>query len=246
MGLIATVLLAILAVIAAALARLFADEFKAWTPWLLDRLVRRAIAKLPDDLKDRCDEEWRSHLNETPGELGKLVIAIGYSIAANRICYGPWTVGRVLKRATDISFVVSALLVWAPLILLLAFFIKLDSKGPVIFKQKYGFANRTFNLFRLRTTHVGFERDPNNPRVTRVGRFLRHSSLDELPQLFNILRGDMTLVGPRPYSPRERRPNSDPTVHRHLKPGMVPSLAPVWLNLKVLLRRMGKKRDPER
>ena len=221
--------------------------------------MRRAIAKLPDDFKDRYDEEWRGHLNEIPGELGKLVVALGLPIAANKICYGPWTVGRVLKTAIDKCLGVLLLVVSLPAMLPIILFIKFDSKGPVLVRQNLRFANRTFTLFKFRTMHVGFEGDPDDPRVTRVGRFLRHFSLDELPQLINVIRGDMSLVGPRPDNRKERL-NSDRAVPRHLKPGIT-GLAQVkntdgplsasdrarydreyienwsiWLDLKIMLR----------
>ena len=242
-----------------ALSRLFADEFKAWIPWLLDRLARRAIAKLPDEFKDRYDEEWRGHLNETPGELGELVVAFGFSIAADRMNYGPWTVGRVLETAIDKSLGGLLFVSVIPIMLLIIFSIKLDSKGPVLVKREYGFANRMFSLFKFRTMQAGGARDPDGPRITRVGRFLRRHSLDELPQLINVLRGDMSLVGPLPDD-REDQPNPDRAVQRHLKPGIT-GLAQVkntdgplsasdrarydreytenwsiWLDLKILLR----------
>ncbi|MBM3602047.1 MAG: undecaprenyl-phosphate glucose phosphotransferase [Alphaproteobacteria bacterium] len=95
-----------------------------------------------------------------------------------------------------------------PIMALIALAIKLDSPGPVLFRQKrYGFNNDEFTVFKFRTMYQESgdavevtQAKRNDPRVTRVGRFLRRTSIDELPQLFNVLRGDMSLVGPRPHA----------------------------------------------
>jgi len=111
------------------------------------------------------------------------------------------------KRAEDLILAAIAMLFSAPLLALIAIVIKLDSKGPVIFRQpRHGFNDRVFTAYKFRTmyvdqTCVGAETQTSrgDPRVTRVGRWLRKTSLDELPQLFNVLQGNMSLVGPRPH-----------------------------------------------
>jgi putative colanic acid biosynthesis UDP-glucose lipid carrier transferase len=114
----------------------------------------------------------------------------------------------VLKRAEDIVLSVLLLLLFLPLMTLIALLVKLDSRGPVFFRQpRFGFNNNPITVLKFRTMIADAANDPtvpqarrDDPRVTRVGRFLRKTSLDELPQLVNVLRGEMSLVGPRPHA----------------------------------------------
>ena len=118
----------------------------------------------------------------------------------------------ILKRLGDISISLIAITLFCPVFILIAIAIKLDSEGPVIFKQKrFGIHKKTFYVFKFRTMKVESPkyvatRDLQNPEqwITRVGAFLRKTSLDELPQLGNILVGDMSIVGPRPVVVSER------------------------------------------
>jgi len=112
---------------------------------------------------------------------------------------------KVLKPIFDISCALFLLLLLLPIGAIVAAAIKLDSKGPVIFKQdRYGRDGKIFRIYKFRTmyTHVPKEgRSPDSKddtRVTRVGRVLRRTSLDEIPQLWNIVRGEMSFIGPRP------------------------------------------------
>lgn len=113
----------------------------------------------------------------------------------------PWQ--AVVKRALDIAVSASVLAIGMPLWVLIALVIKLDSPGPVFYTQfRVGRGNRPFKLYKFRSMTHG-KRGPawthvNDPRVTRVGYYLRRTHLDEIPQLWNVLRGDMSLVGPRP------------------------------------------------
>jgi len=113
-----------------------------------------------------------------------------------------------IKRLIDFALSALFLLVLLPLFTFIAIAIKVNSKGPVIFKHKrVGLRGRTFSLYKFRSMQTSAPKystcpeDPTDPRITKVGRWLRRTSLDELPQLFNVLRGDMSLVGPRPEMP---------------------------------------------
>ena len=111
-----------------------------------------------------------------------------------------------LKREIDFLLSLVGIIVLSPILLILCIAIKIDSKGPVIFKQKRVGKNKThFYIYKFRTMKVDTPKETpthllSNPDffITRVGKFLRKTSLDELPQLFNILKGDMAVIGPRP------------------------------------------------
>lgn len=114
---------------------------------------------------------------------------------------------QTLKRAFDILIASCGLLVHLPLLLAVAVLIRMDSSGPVIFRQRRkGFNGQEFLIYKFRTMHVMedsahiTQAKKRDPRVTRVGRLLRRSSIDELPQLLNVLKGDMSFVGPRPHA----------------------------------------------
>ena len=130
--------------------------------------------------------------------------------------------GQVAKRAFDVAATLSFLIVFGPLFLLIALLVWLEDGGPVIFAQtRVGKLGREFKMYKFRSMCLGAEAQlpellaknrhregvtfklKDDPRLTRVGKRLRQFSLDELPQFYNVLRGDMTLVGPRPPVPRE-------------------------------------------
>jgi lipopolysaccharide/colanic/teichoic acid biosynthesis glycosyltransferase len=139
--------------------------------------------------------------------------------AASTAAGGP--VGGRAKRALDLAVTVPLALVLAPLMLAIAIWVRRDSPGGAIYRQaRVGFAGRPFALLKFRSMVVGAERmgaglavTASDARITRSGALLRRLSLDELPQLWNIIRGDMSLVGPRPtvawqvehYTPRQRQ-----------------------------------------
>jgi exopolysaccharide biosynthesis polyprenyl glycosylphosphotransferase len=125
------------------------------------------------------------------------------------------------KRVFDIGVSLAVLVLLLPVIPLIAIMIKLDSRGPVFFKQdRVGKNGKVFKFYKFRSMYAEAERRKkdvealneqqgpvfkvkSDPRITTVGRFLRRSSLDEIPQIFNVLKGDMSIVGPRPHMPSE-------------------------------------------
>jgi lipopolysaccharide/colanic/teichoic acid biosynthesis glycosyltransferase len=136
---------------------------------------------------------------------------------------------RGLPRAFDVLVASAGLLFTSPVLLLSAIAIKLDSRGPALYRQRRaGLGGREFELYKLRTMHPGA--DPvgvgtpvleGDPRVTRVGRLLRRFSIDELPNLINVVRGEMAIVGPRPTLPAQVELYTDRQRRRlDVKPGM--------------------------
>lgn len=150
-----------------------------------------------------------------------------------------WTVYSVLKRIADVAVSLILLITSVPLWIAIAIAIKLDSRGPVFFVQeRVGFKGQRFPCIKFRTMQVDAEarleemrrrgdvvgpvyKLRRDPRVTRVGRVLRRTSLDELPQLVNVLRGEMSLVGPRPCIPAHvQQFRSEDLIRQTAKPGL--------------------------
>lgn len=146
---------------------------------------------------------------------------------------------RLLKRAFDVVAASGGLLLLLPLFPFIVLLIKLETPGPIFFKQeRVGYRGRLFGCFKFRSMSVDAEarkaelahlneatgaafKIKDDPRITGVGRFLRRSSLDEFPQLFNILRGDMSVIGPRPQIPSEVEDYTPGHAQRLLvKPGL--------------------------
>jgi lipopolysaccharide/colanic/teichoic acid biosynthesis glycosyltransferase len=149
----------------------------------------------------------------------------------------------VAKRALDLMVALVALLILAVPLLLIALWIKLDSAGPIFFAQeRVGHHGRRFKMYKLRSMVAQAERDgqlltaldgtdaplfkmKDDPRRTRVGQFIRRFSIDEVPQLINVLQGHMSLVGPRPALPTEAALYNDHDAHRVIA---VPGMAGLW------------------
>lgn len=148
----------------------------------------------------------------------------------------------IAKRITDVLFSGIGLIILSPVFVIVAIAIKLDSKGPIFFKQdRVGKDEELFSMYKFRSMVVNAEelkkalenqnemsgpmfKMKKDPRITRVGRFIRKTSIDELPQFYNIFKGDMSLIGPRPERPyfvnkfRESVPKY--MIKHHVKPGM--------------------------
>jgi lipopolysaccharide/colanic/teichoic acid biosynthesis glycosyltransferase len=137
-------------------------------------------------------------------------------------------ISRSVKRAVDIVGSATALALLAPLLLVIATAIRLTSRGPVLFAQeRTGRNGKPFRLYKFRTmtgppaVEVGRETQTDDPRITAVGRWLRRMGCDELPQLVNVLRGEMSLVGPRPLLAWENALCEGQEAHRlHVLPGI--------------------------
>jgi Undecaprenyl-phosphate glucose phosphotransferase len=162
--------------------------------------ILSALAVLPASVHLLPDENITQFL-------GKGVSRIGTALTAELKRAPLSEMEQYLKRGMDIAVATTGLLILWPLLLLTAAFIKLESAGPVIFTQtRNGFNGRRFRIFKFRTMRVQEDgtiirqATKNDDRITPLGRFLRRSSIDELPQLFNVLRGDMSVVGPRPHA----------------------------------------------
>jgi Undecaprenyl-phosphate glucose phosphotransferase len=171
-----------------------------WSSTALIELVRDRLRYSPLPVRLLPDSNIRSIV-------GSRQIAEGnrFSVELQR---GPLTdFERTIKRAVDVGLAATMLLALSPLLAIVAVAIKLDSSGPVIFRQRRnGFNGRQFSIYKFRTMNVLEDgavirqAKKRDTRVTAIGRLLRRSSIDELPQLFNVLKGDMSLVGPRPHA----------------------------------------------
>jgi Undecaprenyl-phosphate glucose phosphotransferase len=176
--------------------------------------VDMVIISLPLEAEERID--WLlKKLSVLPVEVRLSAFSKDYAFAPNardplisamRGTFAPER--RLAKRAFDVTFALMALLIVWPVMLAAALAIRLETPGPVFFRQKrHGYNDRVIDVLKFRSMYAG-EMDPearrivtrDDPRVTRVGRVLRKTSIDELPQLFNVLWGDLSLVGPRPHA----------------------------------------------
>jgi lipopolysaccharide/colanic/teichoic acid biosynthesis glycosyltransferase len=216
--LIWVIIFGILGIFGAALSKQLTDEIKAWTPWIIERLIRAAVAKLPERERDRLHEEWHSDIQDTPGELGRLVVAVGFLFAALKISHDIGNESRrsnlfyeTTKRVLDTATGASMLIVVLPLLFLLWCAIRSDSPGPAfVFDDRVGKDGKLIRIprFRTRSREVTLERKLNSALLknfTRVGRAMRALSLDTLPYIISVLRGDLSLVGPMAKSPQYMR-----------------------------------------
>ncbi|BCI72745.1 exopolysaccharide biosynthesis polyprenyl glycosylphosphotransferase family protein [Sphingomonas sp. S17] len=199
--------------------RIDANDFN--DPYLLDQLARR-FADV-DQLSVACRPErrrdWAMALKgisvradilipelDELGSVGQALVAGSSTILVSTNPLSPYD--RIVKRGVDVLLAAIALAFLAPLLLVVAVAVKLDSRGPVFFRQqRVGYGNRLFLMYKFRSMRVetsdlkgGRSASRDDDRITRVGRIIRATSIDELPQLLNVLRGEMSVVGPRPHA----------------------------------------------
>jgi len=169
------------------LSKGIADELHAWMPWCTRKLLDRAIGRLPENQRERFKEEWHSHLAEVPGEIGKLIVALGFLRAAPQMS-AALDRRNQLWRFVDVVFSGLGFVAVLPSVLLIMLMVKLESKGPVFDKIRIVTPDREFPAycFRLATRS-------NPSRLTRSGSFLLKTEMALLPMFLNFMRGDMTL-----------------------------------------------------
>jgi putative colanic acid biosynthesis UDP-glucose lipid carrier transferase len=204
------------------------DEIVVALPWQASADLQELIKKLktvPVDVK-LCPDYIGTYL---PARGFHAIAGIPMLSVLERPLSG-WSL--VLKALEDRILAALLLLLLGPLLLAVAALVKLDSPGPALFRQRrYGFANDEIVVYKFRTMFHARVEDASvpqakrdDPRITRIGKFLRRSSLDEFPQLLNVLRGDMSLVGPRPHAVAHNEQYAtiiDDYLARHrVKPGM--------------------------
>mgnify|MGYP001618556480 CR=1 FL=1 len=156
------------------------------------------------------------------------------------------------KRASDIILSIAGLTISSPLLIFAAILIKLNSKGPIIYKQdRVGQNGQIFRIYKLRTMRINAEKGTgavwakeNDPRITPIGRVLRKAHIDEIPQLFNVIKGEMSIVGPRPERPELVRDLKtlirDYEKRLQIKPGIT-GFAQVWHKYDETIEDVKKK-----
>mgnify|MGYP001206223061 CR=1 FL=1 len=179
------------------------DQIVVALPWAAEIRVMTILKKLwelPVDIRLAPDMIGFRLAHCSYSELGDVPVLNVFDkpLSADKL---------LLKRLEDIGLALLLLLVFSPVMLATALAIKLDSRGPILFRQtRYGFNNQRIQVWKFRSMYADECRDiapvqvgRDDPRITRVGRFIRRTSIDELPQLFNVLGGSMSMVGPRPH-----------------------------------------------
>jgi exopolysaccharide biosynthesis polyprenyl glycosylphosphotransferase len=190
-------------------------------PHMLNRIGRyltnmdRVVVSCPPDRRASWAQVFKGAnvqgevLDRQVRDLGVLGARRGHNFGALVVSAGPLGIrARVAKRALDLLLTIPALVALAPLLLLVALAIKLEDRGPVLFIQRrMGRSNRFFPIYKFRSMRVEQldgeghrSASRSDDRITRIGRLIRRTSIDELPQLLNVLKGDMSLVGPRPHA----------------------------------------------
>jgi Undecaprenyl-phosphate glucose phosphotransferase len=207
------------------------DKVYIRAPWVLTPEISQALAGLK---RLSADVYLIPDLaSQASGLIGVRMLGGHVSLQISNRPIDGWNYW--LKRLQDITVAVAALVLFAPLLLLIVLAIRLESRGPILFRQKrLGFNGQVFEVWKFRSMYrehsdldAAVQTKRNDQRVTRVGRFIRKTSFDELPQLLNVLQGRMSIVGPRPHAlnttaeGRELIEAVDNYASRHrVKPGM--------------------------
>jgi hypothetical protein len=209
MGLVLVVGAFVGALLTGVLGRVLSDECKAWLPWIAERLIRRAVNSLPQNQRERYNEEWRSHVDEVPGAIGKVLVASSLLRAGWRISRivgkpnerGFGKIFAAISRIEEFSSCAMLFVLILPSFALISLLVRLTSPGSVFRSEKrVCLTGRVFHQLRFRTEREG--RD-GQAVTTAVGRFIGRAQLDSLPIILNVLRGDVVLDDLRP-GPRNR------------------------------------------
>ncbi len=180
-GTLATIAAIIGGIVFAVAAKVLSSEFEAWSPRLVDWLIKRAIARLPGDLQPRMEEEWRAFINDTPGHIAKIARAYGLSYGAERTARDRKQTAEPSQAERNASqlFGAALLLAMAPLLLALSICLKIERRGPVIVRTRSKAGDPPHLRF-----HLG-----EGP----VSELLRRTNLSTLPDLFSVLTGDVVI-----------------------------------------------------
>jgi len=198
--------------------------FSTWADWQEDRDLLRILQAVPLPVRLVPDAVMADLVSRSLKPLGSTI-----SVEIQRAPLG--LAECAFKRLVDVIGAGLGLIILAPLLAVVALLVRLDSPGPVLFRQtRHGFNGKTFRILKFRTMTVledgaqVVQAARNDSRVTRVGRWLRPASIDELPQLFNVLEGTMSLVGPRPHAVAHDNHYStrisEYAFRHHMKPGL--------------------------
>lgn len=236
------------AVIVAVVARILAEDAKTFIPRISEALLRRAAKRLAPPHDDLRLEEWLSHLEDTPELTGKLHHALtmylgGAKAVAREVGQNPRWSGNwsAQFRLLDLVLVLTYGPLLAAFVVILAVLVKIESPGPALYSQmRIGRGGKPFRMWKIRTMVLDSDRllrehledNPraleewlakgwlaHDPRVTKVGRYLRKMSIDEVPQFWSVFKGDMTMVGPRPRFAHDIRLDEDPH-YVDVRPGL--------------------------
>jgi lipopolysaccharide/colanic/teichoic acid biosynthesis glycosyltransferase len=156
-------------------------------------VIRKAVARLPQNQRERFEEEWQSHIDEVPGEIGKIYVALGCLFAARKMASilsadrERTVLAEVVTRAFDLALAVGFLFLVSPLLVLMALSVWLEGTGPVLVAEDIvGMHGRIFRGYTFATSG-------------RVGKMLDRTYLSVLPGILSVLRGDMAIIGPMPH-----------------------------------------------